>query len=710
MKHKKEKSKSKHEKHKSGKKNKKHRKQKKYNESSSSSTGSEDEQEWVEKSVSQSVSTEKNIPIPTTQKEPCEREDWMNIKSVFPCVFNKDKSSSSTINKNAGKPDLDKLGQSDRELNPYWRHGGNGLPSSSSIKTNIKQTASVDWLRKSLKRAQEQAEHEGRSLEEIAAERWGSLEVIQSMISEAERGSEKQISENIAYNNKRFKSQSHLRQNKRYRDFRSTSKSQDRNEHRNEYRSHDDLKYEKWPKQKYKKPIDDDCVVSTSHKTHSSAVKKWQRPKMSDKIEKNELDSNASEIKAIDTQNNSNINYSESEETKSLTKAEMNKLGAKIVKAEIMGNTKLADELKIQLKKATELATKTMQSDETEKVQNVILTQTDVKGNTRPLESRSQSTESTKRTKHKPQQTHESGKRVRHYFDDDKYSLQQLFQREKGRSVNEDDAAFVKLASKNMDMDDIFEEKITHVKSDAKQDERDRSLAIKEHKRLSKSLDNCRWCIDSKYMLKHMIVAMDSEICLSLPNYISLTEGHCIITPIQHVASQLQLDENVWEKLKVLKRALYKMFVDLNQYPVFYEIYKTRHKFSHMQLECVPLPKEIGESAPMYFKKALLECETEWSMNKKIIDLEHKDVRRSVPNGLSYFMVEFETDKGYAHVIEDEQMFPNNFAEEVIGGMLDLDHDVWRKPKKETFDQQRQKVLKFLEIWKNYDCGITNCA
>lgn len=62
-------------------------------------------------------------------------------------------------------------------------------------------------------------------------------------------------------------------------------------------------------------------------------------------------------------------------------------------------------------------------------------------------------------------------------------------------------------------------------------------------------------------------------------------------------------------------------------------------------------------------QKALLECETEWSMNKKVIDLESKDVRQVIPNGLSYFMVEFETNKGYAHVIEDEQLFPKNFAE-----------------------------------------------
>lgn len=37
-------------------------------------------------------------------------------------------------------------------------------------------------------------------------------------------------------------------------------------------------------------------------------------------------------------------------------------------------------------------------------------------------------------------------------------------------------------------------------------------------------------------------------------------------------------------------------------YPIFFEVYKKRRKFSHMKLECIPLPKEIGESAPLYFK------------------------------------------------------------------------------------------------------------
>jgi len=62
-------------------------------------------------------------------------------------------------------------------------------------------------------------------------------------------------------------------------------------------------------------------------------------------------------------------------------------------------------------------------------------------------------------------------------------------------------------------------------------------------------------------------------------------------------------------------------------------------------------------------QKAILECETEWSTNKKLVDLGGRDVRKAVPKGLPYFAVDFGMQSGFAHVIEDEKEFPNNFAQ-----------------------------------------------
>lgn len=154
--------------------------------------------------------------------------------------------------------------------------------------------------------------------------------------------------------------------------------------------------------------------------------------------------------------------------------------------------------------------------------------------------------------------------------------LEFQFTNERGRSALDDEAEFSKLISKvhcskhlsssilsnlhfselqkkNVDLDEIFEESISKEKSDARKDERDKARAINEHQKISKSLDNCQLCVDSKQMLKHLIVSLGSKVCLSLPSHNSLVEGHCILSPVSHVSCQTRLDEDVWEELQVVK-------------------------------------------------------------------------------------------------------------------------------------------------------------
>ena len=85
-----------------------------------------------------------------------------------------------------------------------------------------------------------------------------------------------------------------------------------------------------------------------------------------------------------------------------------------------------------------------------------------------------------------------------------------------------------------------------------------------------------------------------------------------------------------------------------------------------MVIHCVPIPFEISHLAPIYFKKAIMECEKEWAQNKKCVDITEMNVRRAIPKGLPYFMVNFGLDNGFAHVIEDEKHFPENFAQVIF--------------------------------------------
>ncbi|XP_063981765.1 CWF19-like protein 2 [Diachasmimorpha longicaudata] len=669
----------------------KHRKRRRRSSSDSSSDSSDGEEDkWVEKCPSQEPS--KDPP------ERLERDEWMNLSGAFDCAPREKKTKNEQVNKETCI--LDKPGQSSRELNPHWRHGGTGLPDEDK-KSKV---TNPEWLKKSLQRAEEQAEEEGRSLEEIAEERWGSLDAIKSMIEEAEQGSRPSGSSRRQYEVDRHR-----------RHHRNRSRSRSRSgERRNNFR---DWKYpDNRKKPSFKVPADDaDNSRCHSSSRSTSSRKSWRKPEANDAIR---LQESSSGSKAHGKEKSSEDEPSSGDEKPKeetaeaiMSEDELNKLGARIVKAEIMGDMDLAQELKEKLERAREMKKQTRKSREAERggVKDVILTVTNSRGMSKPLEPRSRYEEPQGgRRKSKKVETHDKGQRVRYFADDDKYNLQQMFEREKGESSrHKDDSAFVKIASKSMDMEELFEQSITRGESDAKEDLRDKMRAIKEHNRMEKSLDSCKLCFDSKEMLKHLIVAMGNKTYLSLPPHVSLTPGHCIIAPIHHSPCQTQLDEDIYEELQVFKKAITKMCADNKLYPVFFEVAMGVHRFPHMQLECVPIPEELGSMAPMYFKKALLECEMEWSTNKKVVDLSKKNVRQSIPKGLPYFTVDFgDGGPGFAHVIEDEKLFPRNFAQEIIGGMMDLDSHMWRKPRRENFECQRKKVIEFAEKWKKYDPTI----
>ena len=109
----------------------------------------------------------------------------------------------------------------------------------------------------------------------------------------------------------------------------------------------------------------------------------------------------------------------------------------------------------------------------------------------------------------------------------------------------------IEFAFQNSEMDEIFQERITRENSSAKQENRARMRAIKEHQTMTKSLDDCSLCIDSEKMLKHTIVSAGSKIFLSLPYTLSLVAGQCILSMIRHVPCQDQLDEDYFSEIKV---------------------------------------------------------------------------------------------------------------------------------------------------------------
>lgn len=76
-----------------------------------------------------------------------------------------------------------------------------------------------------------------------------------------------------------------------------------------------------------------------------------------------------------------------------------------------------------------------------------------------------------------------------------------------------------------------------------------------EHHVMRKALETCYYCLESPACLKHLLISVGSYVALSLPTYESLTEGHCILAPTQHIAALNLADEDVWQEITVSEKS-----------------------------------------------------------------------------------------------------------------------------------------------------------
>jgi hypothetical protein len=384
-----------------------------------------------------------------------------------------------------------------------------------------------------------------------------------------------------------------------------------------------------------------------------------------------------------------------------LTDKELNELAAKMIKAELLGNKELAARLKEKIDRAKECKKLHKDKPRGEREDTAILSITGKSGLVRPVSEREEvdRRRPDKKNKKRRVETHQDGERTRYYPDDDnsKFDIKTMFENEKYVDSRDQDIEFAKTISKlknNDDLVDIFSDNIR--KGKKKEDNDEKEEAIRQHNQMQKVLDTCDKCFDSPKMQKELVLFVGEKTYLAIPWHEGLVLDHLVICPVQHVACSTQLDEEVWEEISNFRKAIVQFYFKQSKDVIFFEIVKYLHRKPHMQIHCIA--HRDFEMAQFYFKKAIQESEHEWATNKKLVDLKQNknDVRRSIPKGLPYFWVNFGMDSGMAHVIEDPEMFPTNFAQEIIGGILNLDVNKWRKPRKEYKTNSRTKYFEGL--------------
>ena len=242
-----------------------------------------------------------------------------------------------------------------------------------------------------------------------------------------------------------------------------------------------------------------------------------------------------------------------------------------------------------------------------------------------------------------------------------------------------------------------------------------RNTAISDFQKMNRILDSCPLCHyeDTDKPPVAPIVSLATRVYLTLPTEPEINDeggGACII-PIQHRVNLLECDDDEWEEIRNFMKCLTRMYHDQGRDVVFYENAAHIQRKRHASLEAVPIPFSLGETAPAFFKEAILTADEEWTQHKKIIDTlaKSKDglgklaFRRSIAKEMPYFHVWFEIDGGIGHIVEDENRWPKGdlFAREVLGGMMDAPPDVIKKQGR--WNRSDPRVEGFKKRWKKFD-------
>ena len=202
---------------------------------------------------------------------------------------------------------------------------------------------------------------------------------------------------------------------------------------------------------------------------------------------------------------------------------------------------------------------------------------------------------------------------------------------------------------------------------------------------------------------RHLVVALGEHTYLRLQQLSPISPGHCVIEAIQQADCLTAAAEEVATEVRNFRKCLIRMAEAEGKQCVFMETYRPAHR-PFMAVECVPLAERDASVVPAYFKKAILECDEEWSQHRKLYETQGCAIG-VIPPSFAYFDVGFGLQSGYAHVIEDEAEWKVDFGRNVLEGILE--HPDGGIPlarrRKPAPDALREAVADFTKRFEPFD-------
>ncbi|KAF2722700.1 hypothetical protein K431DRAFT_283841 [Polychaeton citri CBS 116435] len=246
-----------------------------------------------------------------------------------------------------------------------------------------------------------------------------------------------------------------------------------------------------------------------------------------------------------------------------------------------------------------------------------------------------------------------------------------------------------------------------------------RDVAIGDFQKMSKILDTCPLCFkdstDPPGPPVAPVVSLATRTYLTLPTEPEISRGGAMIAPLQHRLNLLECDDDEWEEIRNFMKSLTRLYAAQNKSVIFYE--NAAHfpsRRGHATLNAIPLPSDLADGAPAYFKEAILSSDEQWSQHKPVIDTQALSARpgygkwafrKALVKEMPYFHVFFTLDGGMGHVVEDSRRWPKGdlFAREIIGGMLDRSMETIKRQGRWDKGGDAKRVEGFRRKWEAYD-------
>ena len=184
----------------------------------------------------------------------------------------------------------------------------------------------------------------------------------------------------------------------------------------------------------------------------------------------------------------------------------------------------------------------------------------------------------------------------------------------------------------------------------------DMQEAVRAEQRFERAQVRDRFAVGSPAFAqhtKHLVLAM-GEYCYLMLHPNPLAPGHCMIVPNERVWGMSEAGEEVHAEFGKWCGALRRMFYSTGAGVVMMETVMggtspARKMMAHTKIDVIPVAPRVVGDCPLFFKKALLECDDQWAANnQKVIDVAAKGgLRRAVPPTFPYFHVNWAAEGTY---------------------------------------------------------------